>query len=108
MSLRICGGGTTGRTWYRKLCARCFSFTPRWGGVRAGFRWNAQRGWTMAQAIVHRAREASERVAQILDKNRPAGRGISKPVLGLVGMFAALCVVLLPATAHFVASERGP
>ena len=66
----------------------------------------AQRGWTMAQAIVHRAREASERVAQILDQNRPAGRGISKPALGLVGMFAALCVVMLPATPQFVAFDR--
>jgi beta-lactamase regulating signal transducer with metallopeptidase domain len=66
----------------------------------------AQRGWTMAQAIVHRAREASERVAQILDKNRPAARGISKPVLGLVGTFAALCVVMLPATPRFVAFDR--
>ena len=66
----------------------------------------AQRGWTMAQAIVHRAREASERVAQILDKDRPAARGISKPVLGLVGMFAALCVVMLPATPQFVAFDR--
>ncbi len=65
----------------------------------------AQRGWTMAQAIVHRAREASNRVAQILDKNRPAARGISKPVLGLVGTFAALCVVMLPATPQFVAFD---
>jgi hypothetical protein len=67
----------------------------------------AQRGWTMAQAIVHRAREASERVAQILDKNRPAARGLSKPALGLVGTFAALCAVMLPATPQFVAFDRG-
>jgi len=67
----------------------------------------AQRGWTMAQAIVHRAREASERVAQILDKNRPAERGISKPALGLVGTFAALCAVMLPATPQFVAFDGG-
>lgn len=66
----------------------------------------AQRGWTMAQAIVHRAREASERVEQILDKNRPAGRGISKPILGLIGTFAALCLVMLPATPQFVAFDR--
>jgi beta-lactamase regulating signal transducer with metallopeptidase domain len=66
----------------------------------------AQRGWTMAQAIVHRAREASERVAQILDKNRPAARGISKPLLGVVGTFAALCAVMLPVTPQFVAFDR--
>ena len=67
----------------------------------------AQRGWTMAQAIVHRAREASERVAQILDKNRPPERGISKSALGLVGTFAALCAVMLPATPQFVAFDGG-
>jgi len=67
----------------------------------------AQRGWTMAQAIVHRAREASERVAQILDKNRPVERGISKSTLGLVGTFAALCAVMLPATPQFVAFDGG-
>jgi beta-lactamase regulating signal transducer with metallopeptidase domain len=67
----------------------------------------AQRGWTMAQAIVHRAREASERVAQILDKNRPTEKGISKPALGLVGTFAALCAVMLPATPQFVAFDGG-
>ncbi|MGB0037959.1 MAG: M56 family metallopeptidase, partial [Terriglobales bacterium] len=66
----------------------------------------AQRGWTMAQAIVHRAREASERVALILDKNRPVARGISKPALGLVGTFAAFCAVMLPATPQFVAFDR--
>jgi hypothetical protein len=68
----------------------------------------AQRGWTMAQAIVHRAREASERVAQILDKNRPAAGGVSKPALGLVGTFAALCVVMVPATPQLVAFDREP
>lgn len=68
----------------------------------------AQRGWTMAQAIVHRAREASLRLAQILDKNRPAATGISKPALGLVGTFAVLCVAILPQTPHFVAFDRTP
>jgi beta-lactamase regulating signal transducer with metallopeptidase domain len=34
----------------------------------------AHRGWTMAQGAVHRAREASLRVAQILDVHRPRGR----------------------------------
>jgi beta-lactamase regulating signal transducer with metallopeptidase domain len=68
----------------------------------------AQRGWTMAQAIVHRAREASLRLAQILDKNRPATNGISKPTLGLVGTFAVLCVAMLPQTSDLVAFDRVP
>lgn len=68
----------------------------------------AQRGWTMAQAIVHRAREASLRLAQILDKNRPAATGISKPALGLVGTFAVLCVAMLPQTSDLVGFDRVP
>ena len=68
----------------------------------------AQRGWAMAQAIVHRAREASLRLAQILDKNRPAATGISKPALGLVGTFAVLCIAMLPQTPEFVAFDRSP
>jgi beta-lactamase regulating signal transducer with metallopeptidase domain len=68
----------------------------------------AQRGWTMAQAIVYRAREASERLTQILDKNRPATTGISKPALGLVGIFAVLCLLMLPQTPQFVAFDRRP
>jgi beta-lactamase regulating signal transducer with metallopeptidase domain len=68
----------------------------------------AQRGWTMAQAIVHRAREASLRLTRILDKNRPAPTGISKPALGLVGTFAVLCLAMLPHTPELVAFDRGP
>jgi len=70
----------------------------------------AQRGWAMAQAIVHRAREASIRVAQILDKNRPSNTALSKPALGLVGVFTLLCVVMVPNTPQFVAfnSDRLP
>jgi len=67
-----------------------------------------QRGWTMAQAIVHRAHEASDRLARILDKNRPAASGISKPALGLVGTFVVLCVAMLPQTPQFVAFEGAP
>lgn len=68
----------------------------------------AQRGWTMAQAIVHRAREASVRLAQILDKNRPTTTSISMPALGLVGTFAVLCLAMLPQAPQFVAFDRNP
>ena len=68
----------------------------------------AQRGWTMAQAIVHRAREASLRLTRILDKDRPASTRISKPTLGLVGAFAVLCITMLPQTPELVAFDRGP
>jgi beta-lactamase regulating signal transducer with metallopeptidase domain len=68
----------------------------------------AQRGWNMAQAIVHRAREASLRLARILDKNRPAATQVSKPAIGLVGAFAVLCFVLLPQTPQVVGFEQNP
>jgi beta-lactamase regulating signal transducer with metallopeptidase domain len=68
----------------------------------------AQRGWAMAQAIVHRAREASDRLTQILDKNRPPAAGISKPALGMVGLFALVCVVMAPQTPQLVAFDKAP
>ena len=68
----------------------------------------AQRGWAMAQAIVHRAREASDRLTQILDKNRPPAAGVSKPALGMVGVFALICVVMAPQTPQLVAFDKGP
>ncbi len=66
----------------------------------------AQRGWNMAQAIVHRAREASDRLTRILDKNRPTTTTVSKPAMALVGAFALLCVVMLPQTPQLVAFDK--
>ena len=67
----------------------------------------AQRRWSMAQAAVHRAREASLRLAQILDKNRPAAARVWKPALGMVGVFSIFCLALLPLAPQFVAFDRG-
>jgi len=67
----------------------------------------AQRQWSMAQAAVHRAREASLRLAQILDKNRPAATGVWKPALAMVGVFSIFCLALLPLAPQFVAFDRG-
>jgi beta-lactamase regulating signal transducer with metallopeptidase domain len=66
----------------------------------------AQRGWTMAQAIVHRAREASMRLARILDPKRPTATRISKPALGLLGTFAVFCLVMAPNTPQVVSFEQ--
>src|SRR5271163_4441389 len=66
----------------------------------------ARRGWTMAQAAVHRAREASLRVAQILDTRRPHARHVWKPALGIVGAFSLVCLVLVPRVPEFVAFDR--
>jgi len=67
-----------------------------------------ERGWTMAQALVHRAREASLRLRQILDRNRPTETGVSKPALGLVGAFTLLCLIVLPHTPQVVAFKQTP
>ena len=67
----------------------------------------AHRGWTMAQAAVHRAREASLRVAQILDARRSHARHVWKPALGIVAAFSLVCLVLVPRVPEFVAFDRG-
>lgn len=66
----------------------------------------ARRGWTMAQAAVHRAREASLRVAQILDARRPHARHVWKPALGIVGAFSLLCLGVVPRVPELVAFDR--
>ena len=67
-----------------------------------------ERGWTMAQALVHRAREASLRLKQILDRNRPTATRLSKPALGMVGAFTLLCLIVLPHTPQVVAFKQSP
>ena len=66
----------------------------------------AERGWTMAQAFVHRARETSMRLARILDKQRPVATRVSKPALVLVGTFAVLCAAILPDAPPVVSFEK--
>jgi hypothetical protein len=66
----------------------------------------ARRGWTMAQAAVHRAREASLRVAQILDAGRPHAKHVWKPALAIVGAFSLVCLMLVPRVPEFVAFDR--
>jgi beta-lactamase regulating signal transducer with metallopeptidase domain len=66
-----------------------------------------RRGLAMAQAAVSRVRQTSQRVAQILDVNRPQATRIWKPALGMVAAFAMVCVGLLPRRPELV-SFRGP
>ena len=63
--------------------------------------------WSMAQAAVHRAHEASLRLAQILDKNRTATTRVWKPALGMVGIFFTICLALLLHAPEFIAFDRG-
>jgi beta-lactamase regulating signal transducer with metallopeptidase domain len=62
----------------------------------------ARRGWALAQAAVHHAREATLRMSQILDANRPKGRRVWKPAIALVGAFFFACVTVLPETRQLV------
>ncbi len=65
----------------------------------------SERGWTMVQAFVHRARETSIRLARILDNKGPVATRVSKSTLGLAGGFAALCLVVLPNTPQVISFE---
>jgi len=67
----------------------------------------AHRGWSMAQAAVDRAREASLRLAQILDTKRPVATRVWKPALAMVAAFSVVCLALLPHAPQFVAFDQG-
>jgi beta-lactamase regulating signal transducer with metallopeptidase domain len=67
----------------------------------------AHRGLSLAQAAVHRAREASLRLAKILDKNRPAATRVWKPALGMIGAFSVICLVAVSHAPQLVAVDRG-
>ncbi|HEX3663093.1 MAG TPA: M56 family metallopeptidase [Acidobacteriaceae bacterium] len=51
----------------------------------------ARRGWTMAQAAVARARDASVRIARILQQSRPAGTRVGRVALGLAASVSLAC-----------------
>jgi len=65
----------------------------------------ARRSWAMTQAAVNRAREASLRLAQILDVRRPNTGRIWKPALVLVALFSFVCLMAAPRAPQFVAFD---
>lgn len=67
----------------------------------------AHRELSLAQAAVHRAREAALRLTKILDKNRPPATRVWKPALGMVGAFSVACLMALPHAPQLVAVDRG-
>jgi len=67
----------------------------------------ADKRRSMAQAAVDRAREASLRLARILDTKRPVATRVWKPALGMVGAFSIVCLAVLPHAPRFVAFDRG-
>jgi beta-lactamase regulating signal transducer with metallopeptidase domain len=62
--------------------------------------------WSMAQAAVRRAHEATLRLAQILDRSRPTATRVWKPAVGMVSAFSLVCLMALPVTPQFVAFDR--
>jgi beta-lactamase regulating signal transducer with metallopeptidase domain len=65
-----------------------------------------RRGWAMAHAVVHRAREASLRLAQILDVGRPKTKHVWKPAMALMGAFSVLCLMVVARAPEVVAFEQ--
>jgi len=64
-----------------------------------------RRGLALAQAVAGRIEQTSQRLIRILDVDRPAATKVSKPALGLVAAFSAICVMSLPYAPRLVAFE---
>jgi beta-lactamase regulating signal transducer with metallopeptidase domain len=64
-----------------------------------------RRGLAMAQAAVSRVRQTSQRVAQILDANRPGATRVWKPAIGMVAVFAMVCAGLLSHSPELVSFQ---
>ncbi|MFZ0816478.1 MAG: M56 family metallopeptidase [Candidatus Sulfotelmatobacter sp.] len=64
-----------------------------------------RRTLSLAQAAVGRMQQTAQRVARILDADRPGATRIWKPALGLVVTFSAACLIVLPRAPKLVAFE---
>lgn len=51
----------------------------------------ARRGWTMAQAVMARARDASQRIARILHEGAPRNTRVGRTALGLAASLSLAC-----------------
>lgn len=63
---------------------------------------------TLSQAIVSRMQQTAQRVARILDADRPGATRVWKPALGLIVVFSAVCLIALPRAPRLVAFEDKP
>ena len=64
-----------------------------------------RRSLALAQAAVSRMRHTTQRVARILDRNRPLTTGVWKPALGLVAAFSAVCLVVVARAPEMIAFQ---
>lgn len=62
----------------------------------------ARRGWTMAQAAVARARDASVRIARILQAGTAASTRVGRTALGLTAALAFACSGVLVCAPHLL------
>src|SRR5258708_1197167 len=67
-----------------------------------------QHSLALAQAVVSRMQQTSQRVARILDTNRPGATRVWKPALGLFAAFSAVCLISLPRAPRLIAFEEMP
>jgi Zn-dependent protease with chaperone function len=67
-----------------------------------------RRGLALAQAVAGRIEQTSQRLIRILDVDRPTATKVSKPALGLVAAFSAICVMSLLHAPRLVAFEASP
>lgn len=66
-----------------------------------------QRSVSLAQAVLGRIRQTSQRVSQILDVNRPLGTGRSLKPAAVVAGFALVCVVSVSRVPKLIAFDNG-
>ena len=64
------------------------------------------RSLSLAQAAVGRMRQTAQRVARILEGDRPGPTRVWKPALVLIAVFSAVCVISLPRAPKLVAFEE--
>jgi beta-lactamase regulating signal transducer with metallopeptidase domain len=64
-----------------------------------------RRTLSLVQAAVGRMQQTAQRVARILDADRPGATRVWKPALGLVVTFSAACLIALPRAPKLVAFD---
>jgi len=64
-----------------------------------------RRGLALAQAVAGRMQQTSQRLIRILDEDRLTATRVSKPALGLVAAFSAICLMALPHAPRLVAFD---
>jgi hypothetical protein len=65
-----------------------------------------RRSLSLAQAAVGRMQQTTQRVARILDANRPGATRVWKPAFALVAAFSAVCLISMPRAPRLVAFEE--